>query len=177
MLDPFPFTAPAFLQQAIKPLADALSLPTLPLHIHEVIFSFALYSFIDIVVSPYLSSRLCPKTYPHLDARTRTNWNVHVVSLCQSIIICLLAGYVIVFDDERRDMNWAGRIWGYTGASGLMQAMAAGYFLWDFVVTGSNVHIFGLGLLAHAVAALTVFILGFVRSDHNSFPSPGEQRY
>lgn len=59
-------------------------------------------------------------------------------------------------------MRWEEKVWGYTGASGLIQGFAMGYFLWDLVITGMNLGIFGLGMLAHAVSALFVFSLGFV---------------
>ena len=62
-------------------------------------------------------------------------------------------------------MGWEERVWGYTGAGGLIQAFAAGYFVWDFGICAGNVDIFGWGMLAHAVSALVVFGLGFV-----SFP-------
>ena len=59
-------------------------------------------------------------------------------------------------------MEWDQRVWGYTGASGMIQGFAAGYFLWDLITCVGNVAVFGWGLLAHAVAALVVFSLGFV---------------
>ncbi len=59
-------------------------------------------------------------------------------------------------------MNWRGRVWGYTGAGGMIQGFAAGYFLWDLMVSSMNVGVFGWGLLAHAVSALVVFSFGFV---------------
>ncbi len=59
-------------------------------------------------------------------------------------------------------MGWEERVWGYTGAGGLIQAFAAGYFVWDFGICARNVDIFGWGMLAHAVSALVVFGLGFV---------------
>lgn len=59
-------------------------------------------------------------------------------------------------------MDWAGRVWGYTGGGGMIQGFAAGYFLWDLCVCVAHVDVFGWGLLAHAVAALVVFSLGFV---------------
>lgn len=59
-------------------------------------------------------------------------------------------------------MGWEERVWGYTGASGMIQGFAAGYFLWDLFTCAGNVGVFGWGLLAHAVAALVVFSLGFV---------------
>ncbi|KAK8195873.1 hypothetical protein M8818_007024 [Zalaria obscura] len=150
MKDPFPIPAPAALQAAITPLADLLSLPTLPLHFHEVLLAFLFYISINTYLSPWLSRRLCPATYNSLNTRTRINWDVHVVSFCQSLIVNALALYVIFCDEERRDMNWTGRIWGYTGASGLVQAFASGYFLWDLWITARHVGIFGWGMLAHA---------------------------
>lgn len=59
-------------------------------------------------------------------------------------------------------MDWRERIWGYTGAAGMIQGMAAGYFLWDLVITLQNVKLFGWGMLAHAFSALLVFSFGFV---------------
>lgn len=65
-------------------------------------------------------------------------------------------------DRERSNMDWEERVWGYTGAEGMIQGFAAGYFLWDLFVCAGNVGVFGFGLLAHAIAALVVFSLGFV---------------
>jgi hypothetical protein len=42
--------------------------------------------------------------------------------------------------------------------------MAAGYFVWDLITTAAYLDVFGLGLLAHAFSALTVYSFGFVRS-------------
>ncbi|KAL9131289.1 MAG: hypothetical protein Q9217_000724 [Psora testacea] len=64
-------------------------------------------------------------------------------------------------DEERTDMAWEERVWGYTGAGGMIQGFAAGYFLWDLGICVGNVGVFGWGLLAHAVAALVVFSFGF----------------
>ena len=60
-------------------------------------------------------------------------------------------------DEERKGMDWKQRVWGYTGAAGMIQGLATGYFLWDLVVTLQNVRLFGLGTLAHAFCALAVF--------------------
>ena len=65
-------------------------------------------------------------------------------------------------DTDRKDMNAVERVFGYTGASGMIQGLAAGYFLWDLVITLQNVKVFGYGMLAHALSALLVFSFGFV---------------
>ena len=59
-------------------------------------------------------------------------------------------------------MQWESRVFGYTGAGGMIQGLAAGYFLWDIVICAANLGVFGWGLLAHAIAALAVFSLGAV---------------
>ena len=162
MHDPFPIPCPPLLADLTKPLADALDLPTLPLHIHEILFATLSYHLICVYVSPFLSSRLFPSIYPHLPPRTRLNWDVHVVSLVQSVSICSLALWVMRVDSERKTQQWEERVFGYTGAGGMIQGFAAGYFLWDLVICLRHVATFGWGLLAHAVAALIVFSLGFV---------------
>jgi hypothetical protein len=166
MKDPFPIPPPPALINAIKPLAEFLSLPSLPLHIHEVLFAFALYTWIGAVASPFLSRRLCPERYNALNKRTRINWDVHVVSFFQSVIICAMSLYVIFYDEERKAVRsrerWEERIWEYTGLSGMLQSFALGYFLWDFIQCSVHVDIFGWGMLAHAISALSVFALGYV---------------
>lgn len=59
-------------------------------------------------------------------------------------------------------MNLEERIWGYTGALGMTQAFAAGYFIWDVKISATNVGLLGWGSLAHAVSALLITSLGFV---------------
>lgn len=163
MRDPFPFPAPAALVRLAKPLSEYFSLTTLPLHIHELLFATLVYFGIQTYVSPWISPRLFPQTYPKLNARTKLNWDVHVVSFVQSVIISILSFWIMAKDDERNQMPWLERIHGYSPAVGMVAAFGAGYFLWDLMVTGWNMSVFGIGMLMHAVSALTVFLLGFVR--------------
>jgi len=83
--------------------------------------------------------------------------------MVQSVAICVLALYVITVDDERRNMNLEERMWGYTGAAGMVQALATGYFLFDLAVMVRYLDVFGLGMLAHASSCLVTYTLGFVR--------------
>ena len=163
MFDPFPFRANPLLSDFTHGIASKIYLQTLSLHIHEVILSALAYHIVCVFVSPYLSSRIFPRTYPSLPWRTKLNWDVHVVSLVQSIMICSLAFYTLINDDERNRMDYRERIWGYTGATGLIDALATGYFAWDLYMSATHIGVFGLGLLAHASCALLVYLLGFVR--------------
>lgn len=166
MHDPFPLPTPALLTQLTTPLATSLSLPTLTLHIHEILFATIAYHIICNLVSPVFSTLLFPHIYPSLPPRTKLNWDVHVVSLTQAVVINFLALWVMWVDDERSSMSWEQRVWGYDGAGGMIQGFAAGYFLWDLIICIRWFGLFGWGLLAHAVAALVVFSLGFVSSLH-----------
>ncbi|KAL8868401.1 MAG: hypothetical protein Q9174_005018 [Haloplaca sp. 1 TL-2023] len=160
MRDPFP--SPSFLTKAAVPLAKTLALKTLPFHTHEILPAFCIYEFINRVVSPYVSTRLAPKTYPHLPRKTKINWNVHFVSMVQSCFVNTLALWVIYADKERMAMDWRERVWGYTGAGGMVQGFAAGYFAWDLLASIQDVDVHGWGALFHALSALTVSMMGFV---------------
>ncbi|KAK0628531.1 TLC domain-containing protein [Bombardia bombarda] len=161
MRDPFPFAPVPALSEAVQPLADRLSFPTLTLHVHEVAGAALFYTFIHLVVSPLLSTRLFPTYYPRNSRGKKVNWDAHVVSLVQSTLINSLALWVMFTDKERSSMDWQQRVWGYTGASAMIQALACGYFVWDFITTLLFLDVFGLGLLAHAASALAVFSFGF----------------
>lgn len=174
MRDPFPIAPPQALVSAVKPLADALSLTTLPLHAHEVLFAFSLYVFVFVVISPIVSRRLCGEYYTRLNRRTKISWDVHVVSFVQSIVICTISLYIILCDEERKTWRagdkWEERIWGYSGMTGLGQSFALGYFMWDLLMCSWHVRIFGWGMLAHAVSAVSVFVLGYVSHIHPPYP-------
>ncbi|KAI1133494.1 TLC domain-containing protein [Nemania abortiva] len=161
MKDPFPIPPIPALSNAVQPWADYLDLPTLPLHIHEVLIIAVFYEAVRSLVSPVLSRRLFPAQYGALSRTKKLNWDVHVVSLVQSTTINALALWVMFVDDERYQMDWQERLWGYSGGSAMIQALAAGYFVWDLFITAANVNIFGLGMLAHAVSALLVYSFGF----------------
>lgn len=163
MLDPFP-PPPLWLQSLVTPVAESLQLSSLPYHIHEVLFAYLLYQTIESIVSPWISTVLFPNIYPKLPRRTRINWDVHVVSLVQSCLINAFALWVMFNDEERHAMNNSSieRVYGYTSAGGLIQALATGYFIWDLIVSTRNFTIFGIGIWFHAVSALSVFSFGFV---------------
>ncbi|KAK6346993.1 hypothetical protein TWF696_007085 [Orbilia brochopaga] len=160
MRDPFP-QCPASVVKAITPICQAIGFTTLPSHAHEVFGAFLLYHVINVYVSPLVSPLLFPKTYRSFNKRNRINWDIHVVSLVQSTLICIVSFYAMFADRERSAMNAHQRVWGYTGFCGMVQALGAGYFLWDLMVSTQYLNIFGPGLLAHAVCALCVFSLGF----------------
>lgn len=160
MRDPIP--APAALVDLARPFAEKWSLTTLPYHAHEVLLGFVGYHFILHVASPALSRLICPKVYHGFNRRTRLNWDIHWVSMIQALFINTAALYVIFADPQRKEMDWKGRLWGYTPASGMVQGFAAGYFLWDLQVSTQYIALSGPSALLHAIGALAVTCIGFV---------------
>jgi len=77
-----------------------------------------------------------------------------VTSFIQSSIIMALALFFIWSDEERREMDWAKKIRGCTGAKGAIHGFAAGYFMWDLVASVIHLNLLGWGSLAHAISAL-----------------------
>jgi hypothetical protein len=161
MWDPIP--PPSLLVQASKPFAEKLSLTTLPYHVHEILLGFLGYHFVLYVLSPAISQLVCPKTYNGFNRRTRLNWDIHWVSMIQALFICAAALWVIFKDEQRHEMDWRGRLWGYTPASGMVQGFAAGYFLWDLQISAQYINLSGPSALVHAIGALAVTCIGFVR--------------
>jgi len=161
MHDPF-IPGPDFIVEATKPLARVLALQTIPFHAHEILLGFSFYELVSRYISPAVSARLFPRTYPNLQRKTKIDWDVHFVSMVQSCFINAVALWVIFRDQERSQMDAAQRVWGYSGASGMVQGFAAGYFLWDLGVSIKDVDVHGWGALVHAASALAVTCLGFV---------------
>ena len=139
-----------------------MKVPTLSDHIHEALFAFVFYQFVHFYLSPWLSPKLFPQSYPSFNRRTKINWDTHVVSFIQSSCINVLCLWLMWTDKERASMNAGERIYGYTGASGLVASLAAGYFMYDLIVSTIYVKVFGLGMLLHAISAVWVFSFGFV---------------
>jgi hypothetical protein len=87
----------------------------------------------------------------------------------QALFINTAALWVIFADPARgvqnERWNWMERLWGYNGAAGMCQAFAAGYFLWDCVVSLAHLDVMGTSSLVHAVSALGITSIGFVSLD------------
>ncbi|OBT44829.1 hypothetical protein VE00_05001 [Pseudogymnoascus sp. WSF 3629] len=159
MLDPF--APPPWLRTAFEPMCELLHLNTLPLHAHEVLFGFVFYTTVNSVLAPFLSARLFPATYRGLPRRTQLQWDMHVTSFVNSTFLSFALTYVILADQERANATWEDRIWGYTGAGGLVHALGTGYFLWDLGACASNASTLGALDLLHAVVGFCISILGF----------------
>lgn len=150
------------MNDSLQTLSNRLHLYTLPFHANEAVTAFLIYSTTYLFASPALSKWLFPGTYPQLSKRTKINWDVRVVSLVQSTFISAFALFVIGYDDGRQSIGWKDRLWGYLSLGGTVQACAAGYFVWDVVVSATSIEVLGASSLIHAIFALLITSIGFV---------------
>ena len=140
---------------------------TLPLHTHQVVSAFLAYSAIFWILSPAASTRLFAP-YRDFPRQTRIRSNVRVVSSIQATFISACAFYVIHYDKSRVQTDTRDRLMAYSPMAGTVQAFAAGYFIWDLVISVLYYDALGIGSLVHAVCALGVTMLGFVSYSQNS---------
>lgn len=104
-----------------------------------------------------------------------------MVSMYQALFINSAALWVIFTDPARAIQNepgnWAERLWGYNGAAGMCQAFAAGYFVWDCVVSLVHLDVMGMSSLVHAISALGVTLIGFVNVPYSYTCDPTNIKY
>lgn len=154
------------LPNAVRPFSERHQLYTLPLHTNTTLGAFLFYSFVFHPFAAWASGRLAPRTYARLDRRGRINWNAHVVSMVQCVLICGLALRVVWTDPQRvaaaERGAWRERMWGYSDMIGLVQEFVVGYFAWDCVISVRHMDVMGVSSLVHGASALAVACLGFV---------------
>jgi TLC domain len=80
-------------------------------------------------ISPNLSTRFFPNIYRKLNGKAKIDWDVHIISLTQCTIIVPVAVFALAFDQERKNMTWQERVWGYTGVTNTLLRIANGYFV------------------------------------------------
>lgn len=126
-------------------------------HWHEILLSVVFYFSIQ-AVSPTVSSKLFGKTYTELNAKTKLNFDIHVVSMVQCIIsiLIIVPAWSHPHISGRADDAYLS-IFGYNPYSGFVGAITVGYFIWDAVVCTLYIKLFGIGFLLHGFAALWVF--------------------
>lgn len=126
------------------------------LHWHEIAASFLFYYGIQ-QLSPIISRKYF-KDYDKLGYKMSLNFDVHVVSMVQSVVSIL--SVVPMWNHpswKNRNEDPRSAILLYYPYGGFVGSITIGYFLWDLYICLRHVRMFGVGFLFHAIAALTVF--------------------
>ncbi|KAI0780423.1 DUF887-domain-containing protein [Trametes elegans] len=138
-----------------EPLARLLNLPHLADHFPLLVYAFLLFTAVHLVISPFLSARLLPKSYGKLRSRRAVNqWNIQVVSLFHVFIVLPLAFACFSSDTLKSD-----KLWGWDDRVGRTVAVACGYFLWDTL--DAIINFDDIGFLVHGASCLTLYMMAF----------------
>jgi hypothetical protein len=107
-------------------LTRKLAVPLLPAHADVGFASLATCFLLQ-----YLSSILSPRIFSHVPARSRKDWDVHVVAFVHAVWATSVAIWILsspVGERLARD-----KVFAYDMTAGNIFAVSLGYFSWDTV--------------------------------------------
>ncbi|KAG4301593.1 hypothetical protein PCANB_001680 [Pneumocystis canis] len=145
---------PSSIQIWIEPYLNSLNMSMLSKHFHVVIGALLFYQFL-FMISPFVSKKLTT-SYLTLKTSTRIKWDVHFVSMVQSVLISYLVLRYCRDDELKHD-----RLFGYSAYRGDIYSLACGYFLWDTIISFFYMSLFGIALCLHGMLALIVFLFSY----------------
>ncbi|KAG5439353.1 hypothetical protein PCK2_000802 [Pneumocystis canis] len=102
---------PSLIQIWIEPYLNSLNMSALSKHFHVVIGASLFYQFL-FIISPFVSRKLTV-SYLALNTSTRIKWDVHFVSMVQSILISYLVLRCWKDDELKQD-----KLFGYNAYRG-----------------------------------------------------------
>lgn len=158
-------------------LSDTLGLTKIPPHVPTILWSFAGFTFVHLVLAPWICSRWFPVAYGTKSRATKNNWfdisiffsswffskgvvcnrAIHVVSQVHSVIIVSAALYSIWTETPDRELDKA---FGWSDTTGFVHGIAVGYFLWDSL--DAIINYVDFGFIVHGIACSLVYGMSYV---------------
>nr|GAT55507.1 predicted protein [Mycena chlorophos] len=129
-------------------------LPKIRPHLPTLVASFSSFTLLQFVLVPLFGSLFFGDTWRKMSPRAKNNWAVHICSQAHAIVIIPLAWRVLDLPELNDD-----RAFGWHEASGSVQAVAAGYFMWDSL--DAIVHFDNIGFVLHGLTCGAIYILSF----------------
>ncbi|GAW09653.1 TLC domain-containing protein [Lentinula edodes] len=131
-----------------------LGLTRFPEHLHTFLSSLFFFLAIHQAFAPLMSTWLSC-SFRKMNRRARNNWSIHVVSQVHALIIVPLSLRALNSPalDKDRVSGWDD------DKSGLLQAIASAYFVWDTIDAIINYTDFGF--IVHGLACSLIYLLSF----------------
>lgn len=133
-----------------------LGLTKLPPHIPTILWSFAAFTFIHLVLAPWVCSRWFAKSYGSKSRAAKNSWAVHIVSQVHSVIIVTVAFCAVLTETPDLELDKA---FGWSDTTGFVHGIAVGYFIWDSL--DAIINYVNLGFVAHGIACTLVYGLSY----------------
>eukprot|EP00842_Homolaphlyctis_polyrhiza_P000131 jgi/Hompol1/1118/HPOL_002643-RA len=134
---------------------ESIGLKHLDEHAWQIV-AFAILMHLVFLGGCAVSGALRISHYEKLSASKKGSWGMHIVSMVFSLLVVGLALPVVTTPELAAD-----RVFGRSYYSGLLHAIACGYFLWDIFISLYYLKESGLGFVLHGVACFTVFVLSY----------------
>ena len=155
----------------IQQICENAGMPLLPKYLPGLLAVFSGYQLVYVAMGPWLSTTFLPKAYPNFRGSDKLRWDENVVSLIQALVICTLSAQIMLFDEDRRNMTWQERTWGYSEPAAMVLTVANGYFYWHTMMMIRFREVFGWAMVAHGVAVSVLMTTGYVSFCQTPFSS------
>ncbi|KAF9447661.1 DUF887-domain-containing protein [Macrolepiota fuliginosa MF-IS2] len=138
-------------------LSETLGLTKIPPHLPTILWSFAGFTFVHLVLAPWICARWFPVAYGTTKSKaTKNNWAIHVVSQVHSVIIVAGAIYCIWTETPDREQD---RAFGWSDTTGFVHGIAVGYFVWDSL--DAIINYVDFGFVVHGIACSLVYGMSY----------------
>ncbi|KAG7087439.1 hypothetical protein E1B28_013405 [Marasmius oreades] len=147
----FEFPGVQALSRTLTPIALTANLEKLPPHLPTLINWFIIFNFVQLVISPIISS-LVSTTYPTI--KNKQKWHMHIISQVHVLAVLPLVLRCLSAEPLAND-----KLYGWDDRFGTLNAIAAAYFLWDTLnelILADN-----LGFVLHGFACLVIYTFTF----------------
>ncbi|KAJ3552078.1 hypothetical protein NP233_g12957 [Leucocoprinus birnbaumii] len=138
-------------------LGHTLGLTKIPPHVPTILWSFAGFTFVHLVLAPWICSRWFPAAYGTKSRAVKNTWGIHVTSQVHCFIIVPAAFYCILTETPDRALDKA---FGWSETTGFVHGIAVGYFIWDLL--DAIINFIDIGYVIHAFACCLVFGMSYV---------------
>ncbi|KAF8743632.1 hypothetical protein AX14_001690 [Amanita brunnescens Koide BX004] len=140
-------------------IAEKLGLTKLPAYLPTVVSSFLVFTFIHRIIAPFVSKIVAPVSYGAIkSARTRNTWGIHFTSQINVLLLVPLSLWCMKTSTQD-STDHLDKAFGWDDNAGFVNAIAAGYFLWDALDSIAN--FIDTGYVVHGFACLTIYALSF----------------
>ncbi|KAJ3573444.1 hypothetical protein NP233_g2438 [Leucocoprinus birnbaumii] len=137
-------------------LGHTLGLTKIPPHVPTILWSFAGFTFVHLVLAPWICSRWFPVAYGTKSRAVKNTWGIHVTSQVHCFIIVPAAFYCILTETPDRALDKA---FGWSETTGFVHGIAVGYFIWDLL--DAIINFIDIGYVIHAFACCLVFGMSY----------------
>lgn len=137
-------------------ITDTLGLKKLPPYLPTFVYAFLGFTFVHLVLAPWVSRRWFPVAYTSKGRLARNTWAIHIVSQVHTIIIVPASLWVLWNEGPEQKTD---KVFGWDSNVGYLYAIACGYFLWDAL--DAIINFIDTGFVIHGFSCLIIYAMSY----------------